>query len=87
MSKPSGLRLRWAADDARALAVDASLTRAVALADDVQRLGPVDTILASAEGSEGRVALGALSDTLVEVAESMVALGAASGLEVVIGGE
>lgn len=82
-----GLRLRWAADDARALAVDASLTRAVALADDVQRLGPVDTILASAEGSEGRVALGALSDTLVEVAESMVALGAASGLEVVIGGE
>ncbi len=82
-----GLRLRWAVDDARAQAVDAALTRAAALAHDVERLGPVDTILASPEGSQGRVALGALSDTLVEVAESMVVLGAASGLEVVIGGE
>ena len=82
-----GLRSRWTADNTRAQAVDAALADVEALADEVERLGPVDTILASEEGSDGRVALSGLSDALVEVAEAMVVLGEASGLEVVIGGE
>jgi len=82
-----GLRDRWPADDAEMLAVDAALARAEALAGEVEDHGPVDTILASDAGSAGRDALNGLSDVLIEVAEAVVELGAASGLEVVIGGE
>lgn len=76
------------AQSAPAAAQDVTRALSAAAADvlAVNRLQPVDKILAT-QGSEGRLALESLGNQLAAAAHAMVAVGEAAGLEVYIGGE